>query len=350
MFANHIEAPLLGLLDIEAQGLVGRGGVKAVRPPALVQRAKLEQDLIIQGQSLGSLADAIHILLKGIRVHFCRNLPDGRIARHLVYHLAFPENGNVQAVKIRAGWRPEFGVCNGQNDIGPFCTADGLAVAEFNPHLISCLQVVGIYVDAEGGLVYIGHGQIGKHSSFGDGFHPHRLPDTGNRRIPDGTRMSHLFSAGLPALVRGVQHFHLQVLRSAIFEQIRNVKGERGVTSGMDAGLLPVHPDIGLPVHGTEVQQHALPLPLSGNGKAALVPKGFVGPNLPLDAGQFGFGGKWNDNDSLRGLIGFILVQDGVVPLSVQIAPLRTDHLRTRILRKRDIGLRTRDKAEEREC
>ena len=99
--------------------------------------------------------------------------------------------------------------------------------------------------------------------------------------------MSHLFSAGLPALVRGVQHFHLQVLRSAIFEQIRNVKGERGVTSGMDAGLQAIDPYLRLPVNGTKVQQHALPFPLLWNSKTALIPQGFFRPYLFLNAGQF---------------------------------------------------------------
>ncbi|HKB39828.1 MAG TPA: hypothetical protein VKD72_25560, partial [Gemmataceae bacterium] len=46
MLADHVEAELLGDLDVVLQGLVGRGGVNAVGPESLVERADLEKGTV----------------------------------------------------------------------------------------------------------------------------------------------------------------------------------------------------------------------------------------------------------------------------------------------------------------
>ena len=53
MLADHIETEVLGLLNIKLESLVCRSCVKPVRPPALVERTKLEQATPIQAHQKG---------------------------------------------------------------------------------------------------------------------------------------------------------------------------------------------------------------------------------------------------------------------------------------------------------
>ena len=48
MLANHVEAEVFRLLYVVNQSLVRGGGIEAVGPPALVQRAELEQVAVVQ--------------------------------------------------------------------------------------------------------------------------------------------------------------------------------------------------------------------------------------------------------------------------------------------------------------
>ena len=71
MFADHIEAQLLREPDIVEQRLVGRGRVEAVGPPALVERAEMENILVIELQPHDSVGIAGGRILthRGIAVH-----------------------------------------------------------------------------------------------------------------------------------------------------------------------------------------------------------------------------------------------------------------------------------------
>ena len=55
MLAYHIESQGLGHLYVIAESFVRGGGVQAVRPPALVKRAVLEQRLVVKAQDVESL-------------------------------------------------------------------------------------------------------------------------------------------------------------------------------------------------------------------------------------------------------------------------------------------------------
>ena len=48
VLADHVETEILGFLDIVPKSLVRRSRVQSVRPPALVQRAELEERLTVE--------------------------------------------------------------------------------------------------------------------------------------------------------------------------------------------------------------------------------------------------------------------------------------------------------------
>ena len=51
VLANHVETVFLGTLYVEAESLVARSSVEAIRPPALVEGTELEQSFAIQGHA-----------------------------------------------------------------------------------------------------------------------------------------------------------------------------------------------------------------------------------------------------------------------------------------------------------
>ncbi len=55
VFSSHVKAELFRDLDVVFECVVGRRGVKAVRPPALVQRAEEEQGLVVEQQSCNAI-------------------------------------------------------------------------------------------------------------------------------------------------------------------------------------------------------------------------------------------------------------------------------------------------------
>ena len=77
VLADHIVAEVFGLDYVIFEGLVRGGGIKAVRPPALVQRAKLEIRLSVEPKALETVCVN----------HFGRS-PYGSITANLVLHLA----------------------------------------------------------------------------------------------------------------------------------------------------------------------------------------------------------------------------------------------------------------------
>ena len=345
MLADHVEAPCLGFLYVEAEGIVSGSGIKAVRPPALVQRTILEENLIVQRQPPGALGNAF-AGLEGIRISLCRYLPERRITGHLVHRLALTDYGYVQAVKVGIGGRPEFGFGDGEEDIGPigtckygsgrhFCTVTDAAFKKLDLDNVPCLKPGGLHMDAELGVIHIGLRQIRDDGRLRNGLQPYCLPDSGDGGVPDAPGMGHLLAARLPALVRCIQHLHLQLLLTALFQEACDVEGERGISAGVDSGLLSVHPDLRLPVHGTKVEQHTLTLPLARNGETAHVPEGLIRTNFLPNAGELRFHCKRHQNLSLGGLEGIVLIQDGIVPFPVEVGPGRPYHLRTRILRQR---------------
>ena len=100
---GHVEAELLRHLDVVPQRLVGRGGVDAVGPKALVEGAELEEELVVEEEA----GDPILVLSE-------RNLAQAEVARDLVHGLAALDEGDLEAVEERRVGGPELWVRNGK--------------------------------------------------------------------------------------------------------------------------------------------------------------------------------------------------------------------------------------------
>ena len=181
-------------------------------------------------------------------------------------------------------------------------------------------------------LVDIGTRIIRTNRSLGNSFHPHCLPYTGYRSVPDAAGYEALFAAGLPALVGCVQNLNLYFLLSALAKEPGYIIREWGITSGMNASLDSVYPHFRLPVHRTEVKQDLLAFPCTGHGESAGIPQRLVNSNSLLYSGQGRFNCERNGYLSVRSGVVRILVQDGVVPLPVEVLPCAANHLRAGIL------------------
>ena len=84
-------------------------------------------------------------------------------------------------------------------------------------------------------------------------FQPYSLPDTCDWCIPDTFRSFYLFSSRLFATVRGVPHFHNQLV-IAFIQCGSNIKVEWSEASCMLSYFYVIYPYIGFPVHSSEVQ------------------------------------------------------------------------------------------------
>src|SRR5216683_2612126 len=113
--------------------------------------------------------------------------------------------------------------------------------------------------------------------AFNPGFRyrlqPHRLPDTGRRRVVNTLRLGDLLTARLGAMVRSVPHAHDQLLLLASFEGIRDVEAEGVIAAAMLAEFRAVQPHGRFPIDCTEVKQDTLAVPLLRHSEAAAIPQ-----------------------------------------------------------------------------
>ena len=101
VLAHHVKAELLEGLDIGAQGLVGGRGVEAVGPPALVERADLEERLVVEEDAVGA---------GGIGLHF--DAAHAEVALHRVAGF----QADIEIVERGRIGRPEVGLAEGEFD------------------------------------------------------------------------------------------------------------------------------------------------------------------------------------------------------------------------------------------
>src|SRR5262249_14886273 len=99
VLASHVEAELFGHLDVVAKGFVGRSGVDAIWPEALVEWAELEVRLIVQHEP----REAFLIFAKG-------NFAHAEITLDAVEGLAPKLEFHGEAVQVRIFGSPEPGV------------------------------------------------------------------------------------------------------------------------------------------------------------------------------------------------------------------------------------------------
>ena len=108
VLADHVEAEILGLLNIKLESLIGRGGVKPVGPPSLVEGAKLEDSIAVQTHKKG-----VAVLPVG------GDFPHRSVSCHPVDYLSGTKYLNIKSINIRRLRRPEFGV----PDVEGHCTS-----------------------------------------------------------------------------------------------------------------------------------------------------------------------------------------------------------------------------------
>ena len=92
---NHIETQVLGFLDVVGQCLVGRCGVEAIRPPALVERTEMEDGKAIERET----HDTAFVALRAEASH-------GKIAVHLIDHFTLTQHLDFHVIQERMVGRP----------------------------------------------------------------------------------------------------------------------------------------------------------------------------------------------------------------------------------------------------
>ena len=171
-----------------------------------------------------------------------------------------------------------------------------------------------------------------------DRLHPHRLPDTGGRRVPDAARVQALLADRRVLAVRGVRRVvdaDDQFLGAAGLQRVGDVGAELVVATLVfgDLGAVDVHRRA--PVDRAEVQLEVLAgadPPVGGDGEGAPVPHAVL---VPFDARQLGLDGVGNED-----LLGEVLADrrllvrrgGGELPGAVEVPPRTAGQLGPRVL------------------
>ena len=333
VLAHHVEAEVLVLLQVVPESGVGGGRVDAVRPVALVQRARLEDELAVQhraqhtvdageadGAHAGVAADGVDRRAGGqqLRLHVVEERIVGRPA-------ACVRDRDGELAADRTGGGADRGTAAGDGHTGLVTAGTGA------PH--GDLQTVGA--------------QVGHHVESGDvrgrrGLEPHRLPDAGGRGVEDApTRMGRhlvdpLFPDRLATGLGGIPHGDDHGVRAAV-QQVGDVVGEGVEAAAVGGPGLPVvDPHGRAPVTGAEVELHAAAVPVRRDREGALVPELVVLGDPPLDAGERGLGDERHpDLLGERGGPPGVRRGDGEVPDPVEIGPVGPGELRAGVLGQR---------------
>ena len=320
VLADEVEAPVLGFLNVEGKGFVGGGGVEAVGPPALVERAVLEERLVVEGHP------EYTVLVGGDP-----DLAHRAVAADAVHGLAVLDQADFQVVEVGIVRRPETGALQRQFGLlagdgagrgDPFSALEQgyfhqALAGPFGQHA----ETAGVEVgrDAQAGDVLLG-----------DRLQPDRLPDARDGGVPDAAGVADLLAAGLEARVGAVPDLDGQGIL-ARNEGVGDIEGEGRVAAGVAARFDVVDPDVGLPVDGAEVQEHAAAFPRLGDGEGAAVPQVFVGPDGAADPGETRFNAE-GDEDAAVGLAeGTAERKHGIVPQTVEVHPVGALHQRARV-------------------
>ena len=158
-------------------------------------------------------------------------------------------------------------------------SAQGRRLGDFPPvveqrhlHPVPGLRPARSSRDAERAAVQIGRSNDIADVLLRNGFEPHRLPDTRHGRIPDHLRTLHLLPTRLVTVVRRVPDPHAE--RVGAFLQNRcDIEFKRRITALVAAQAHAVHPHVGTPVYGSEVQQYPVPAPFRRNRERPFIPQ-----------------------------------------------------------------------------
>ena len=307
-------------MDVIGEGLVGGGGVEAVRPPALVERAVHKEGAVVQLEAQDALC-----------IRPFADLAHRTVALHVVHDLAVNTQADLQVIEERVFGAPEMGV--GKGNLGR-SAGQGLG----GRHHFPGVEQLGFHntarhsfrLNADAARIQVGCGPQPRDVLLGYGFQPDRLPDARHGGVPDAAGLAHLLATGLEAGVGAVPDADGQGVLAGL-QRIGDVQAERGVTARVAAGQDAVDPDVGFPVHGAEVQQDALSAPSLRDGETAAIPEVVVLADRAAHAGQAGFDAERYENLSVRLLISCADRQYGIIPQAVEVHPLGPLHQRARI-------------------
>jgi hypothetical protein len=182
--------------------------------------------------------------------------------------------------------------------------------------------------------VDLGHDLQAGEMRHGQFFHPDRLPDSRDGRVPNPAGFEYLLAVKLvcAVCVGGVGHAHGQRVLAGL-HRIGHVERERQIAARMAADFDSVDPDGRLVINRFEVQSIAFSGLLLDLHRA-LIPQGVLRRDPTLDAGERRLDRKRHQDLAiplLRSRVG-VRAGHGVVPVAVQIGPLLAHHRRTRIL------------------
>ena len=309
MLADHVVSEVFGLLDVEFQGLVRRGGIEAVRPPALVQRTIVEDMLPIETQPFITIFIDHH----AHRTH-------GRIARYLI-HLILPlAQAQPETVQIGCIRGPQLRIRNSRDHRlsgSGNCGRDPGPVGREDFHLHRRIQIFvsgAIHRYREGTAFRIGDCFVIRDVCSGNGLHPHALPDTGYRCVPDSPRHRNLLAAGLEIGIGGIGHLYPQLLLFSLVQIRGDIEAEMGISARMGTHQLVVYINLCEPVHRLKIQHHATLAPRIRNGKDGLIPKGLLLRDAFSHARKSRFHAERNQDRAVTDRMLFFLRDDGILP------------------------------------
>ena len=328
---DRVEAHLLLHLDVEPQGLVGRGGVQPVRPPALIELAELEERLVVEEQPVEAVARARHGDLPHARV-----TRDGVAARQPYLH----------CVEKRIRRRPELRVRNRDaNSRSRYAgrAADGAIAVEHAHGGGRRTAARGFHRDVQRARIDV---RVETETRDVRGRHrlePDRLPDPRDGRVPDAARVEHLLAPRLRPFVGRIPHPDDQLLRRGVGQRVGDVERERIVPAAMLAGDPSVHGHQRLPIDRAEVQQQTIAPGEPGFLEGASIPEPLVGPDRFRDAAQRRLDRKRDEDPAGKAARPLPATGgDRVLPRTVEVLPRRSRHLRPWILGQRMLAVHVR--------
>ena len=335
MLTRAVVAHLQGQFDVLTQCIIAGSGQQTVGPVALVEDQALEERGVVQQDVAAGNGDLAHAEV-GIDNVLRLAVHDGFDLQIIQRGIPGPPHMDALQALVMAQVQHRLDEAIGGH-------VDGLG--SHNVSLIGSGQadsaVLGQLI--QGNLNLQGRSlNLGSEAEidgivFAHAFHPHALPDAGNGSIPalEGFGAEGLLAAGLIAIQTILAANDESVLAFALGD-IGHVKGEGRITAFMAAQVLAVHPDVGLVIHGAEVQQTALAGHFGRNLKRAAVPD-HVHMLLRVNAAQLALIAERNLDLQIKSaalLVPLFLAADIAavkrkVPLSVQGAPCFTHTVRS---------------------
>ncbi len=329
VLTDHVKAPILCFVNIVDQCFMRWSCIEAVRPPALIERAELEQILVVELQAHYTAV-----------VTTCRELSHCGIASDFIYRLAILIERDIEIIKVRRRRRPERYIGRHLNlngiSVDAATRSDSLAVFlnyDLSHHTVSGSSIVK-HIDSK--CIGVDIRQCAQSGNMCGRYrlHPYGLPYTCYRSIPDAMRFGHLLATWLSTTVGRIPYPYTEFILPLTVQSLGYIHTERGETACMTAYFNTIDPDVALPVYSSEIEQYIVILPVGRHGKRTVIPQFLAIAYSFANTRQTRFDSKRHQDLSIvlpRSSSSFRSY--GVVPQSIEVLPTRTLHNRTRIFR-----------------